>query len=217
MWNRSSVQVQCIRQGAQGWCTGMTMGDGMGREEGGGFRMGNECTPMAYSCQCMAKTTTILPPIKINLKNNINKQGNSDRKRQIPCDFTQMWNIKNKWIQDKWTNQRKQKHADIKSRVEVTRGEGLWGWEMGKGDQMNGDRCKLNFLVGEHIVVGFPSGSDGKESACNAGYWSSIPGLGRSPGEGNGYPLQYSSLKNSMDRGAWHVHGAPKSQTQVSD
>ena len=84
---------------------------------------------------------------------------------------------------------------------------------MGKGDQMNGDRCKLNFLVGEHIVVGFPSGSDGKESACNTGYWSSIPGLGRSPGEGNGYPLQYSSLKNSMDRGAWHVHGAPKSQT----
>ena len=68
----------------------------MGREEGGGFRMGNECTPMAHSCQCIAKTTTILPPIKINLKNNINKRGNSDRKRQIPCDFTQMWNIKNK-------------------------------------------------------------------------------------------------------------------------
>ena len=60
MWNRSPVQVQCMRQGAQGWCTGMTLRDGMGREVGGGFRMRNTCTPMADSCQCMAKTTTIL-------------------------------------------------------------------------------------------------------------------------------------------------------------
>ena len=53
---------------------------------------------------------------------------------------------------------------------------------------------------------GFPGGSDGKESACHAGNMGSIPGLGRSPGEGNGYPLQYSCLGNSMDRGAsqWH-------------
>ena len=45
---------------------------------------------------------------------------------------------------------------------------------------------------------GFPGGSDRKESACNAGNLGSIPGLGRSPGEGNGYPLQYSGLENSM-------------------
>ena len=44
-----------MRQGAQGWCTGMTLRSGMGREVGGGFRMGNTCTPMADSCQCMAK------------------------------------------------------------------------------------------------------------------------------------------------------------------
>ena len=50
---------------------------------------------------------------------------------------------------------------------------------------------------------GFPGGSDGKASACNAGDPGSIPGLGRSPGEGNGDPLQYSCLENSMDRGAW--------------
>ena len=50
---------------------------------------------------------------------------------------------------------------------------------------------------------GFPGGSDTKESACNAGDMSLIPGLGRSPGEGNGYPLQYSCLENCMDRGAW--------------
>ena len=50
---------------------------------------------------------------------------------------------------------------------------------------------------------GFPGGSDGKASARNAGDPGSIPGLGRSPGEGNGNPLQYSCLENSMDGGAW--------------
>ena len=51
--------------------------------------------------------------------------------------------------------------------------------------------------------MGFPGGSGGKESACVAGNPCLIPGLRRSPGEGNGYPLQYSGLENSMDRGAW--------------
>ena len=51
-------------------------------------------------------------------------------------------------------------------------------------------------------VLGFPSGSDGKESACSAGDLGSVPGLGISPGEGKGNPLQYSCLENSMDRGA---------------
>ena len=65
----------------------------------------------------------------------------------------------------------------------------------------------------------FPGGSDGKESACNAGNLGSIPGMGRSPGEGYGYPLQYSCLENPMDRGDWWatVHGVAKSQTQLSD
>ena len=49
----------------------------------------------------------------------------------------------------------------------------------------------------------FPSGSDGKESACNAGGLSSIPGLGRSPGGGHGNPFQYSCLEDPMDRGTW--------------
>ena len=62
---------------------------------------------------------------------------------------------------------------------------------------------------------GFPGGLDGKESACNAGDPGLIPGLGRSLGEGNGYPLQCSYLRNSMDRGTcWAtVHGAAKSWT----
>ena len=50
---------------------------------------------------------------------------------------------------------------------------------------------------------GFPCGSAGKESSCNAGDLGLIPGLGGSPGEGNGYPLQYSCLENSMEKGAW--------------
>ena len=52
------------------------------------------------------------------------------------------------------------------------------------------------------IYIGLPGGSDGKESACNAGDLSLIPGLGRSPGKGKGYSLQYYCLENSMDRGA---------------
>ena len=58
----------------------------------------------------------------------------------------------------------------------------------------------------------FPGDSEDKESACNAGDWSLIPGMGRSPGERNGNLLQYSCLKNSMDRGAWQaaVHGVAK-------
>ena len=62
-------------------------------------------------------------------------------------------------------------------------------------------------------------GSDGKASAYNAGDPGSIPGSGRSPGEGNGNPLQYSCLENPMDGGAWWAvaHGVEKSQTQPSD
>ena len=65
----------------------------------------------------------------------------------------------------------------------------------------------------------FPGGSEDKASPCNAGDWGSIPGLGRSPGEGNGNPLQYSCLENPMDRGAWWatVHGVAKNQTWLSD
>ena len=67
--------------------------------------------------------------------------------------------------------------------------------------------------------MGFPGGSDSKESACNAGDPGSIPGSGRSPGEGNGYLHQYSCLENSMDGGAWQdtVHGVTKSQTRLRD
>ena len=67
--------------------------------------------------------------------------------------------------------------------------------------------------------MGFPGGSDGKASAYNAGDPGSIPGLGRSPREGNGNPLQYSCLENSTDGGAWWatVNGVAKCQIQLSN
>ena len=68
--------------------------------------------------------------------------------------------------------------------------------------------CTLYSVI---VFLGFPCGSAGKESACNEGDLGSIPGLGRSPGEGKCYPLQYSGLENPMD---YIIHGVAKSQTQ---
>ena len=75
----------------------------------------------------------------------------------------------------------------------------------------------FNALIYEFLFPikwGFPCGSAGKESACNAGDLGLIPGLGRSPGEGKDYPLQYSGLGNSMD---YILHGVAKSQTWLGD
>ena len=70
MWNESPVQDRCMRQGVQGWCTGMTQRDGMGREVGGRFRTGNTCKSMADSCQCMAKPLQYCKVISLQLKIN---------------------------------------------------------------------------------------------------------------------------------------------------
>ena len=69
------------------------------------------------------------------------------------------------------------------------------------------------------VCIIFPGSSDGKESACNAEDWGSVPGLGRSPGGGNGNVLKYVCLENPMDRGAWWamVHRVTKSWTWLSD
>ena len=68
-------------------------------------------------------------------------------------------------------------------------------------------------------IIGFPCGSAGEKSACNAGDLGLTPGLGKSPGEGNGNPLQYSCLENPMNRESWWatVHGVAKSWTGLSD
>ena len=75
-----------------------------------------------------------------------------------------------------------------------------------------------NYYVSE-VILGFPDGSDSKESTCNAEDTGSIPGSGRSPGEGNGYSRQYSCLENSVDREVWQatVHGVTKSGIQLRD
>ena len=77
----------------------------------------------------------------------------------------------------------------------------------------------LSFFSSMQHFHEFPGGSEGKESACNARDLDVIPGLGRYPGKGNGYPSQYSQLENSIDRGAcWAtVHVVAKSWTRLSD
>ena len=74
-------------------------------------------------------------------------------------------------------------------------------------------------LLSAFYLMGFPGGSEVKVSACNVGDLGLIPGSGRSPGEGNGNPLQYSCLENPKDKGAgWAtVHGVAKSRTRLSD
>ena len=81
------------------------------------------------------------------------------------------------------------------------------------------ETSKVPFIVNGITGAYFPGGSDGKASTCNAGDPGLIPRSGRSPGEGNGNPLQYSCLENSMDRGDWWatVHGVAKSWTWLSN
>ena len=84
--------------------------------------------------------------------------------------------------------------------------------------QSHESRCQLQ--IGTcHLPLDFPGSSDGKESACNAGDPGSVPGSGRSTGEGNGNLLQYSCMENPMDRGAWWatVHAVAKSWTRLSN
>ena len=77
----------------------------------------------------------------------------------------------------------------------------------------------LSFSFKQSFITCFPGGTSGKDPPANAGNAGSIPGSGRSPGIGNGTPLQYSCLENSMGRGAWWatVHGATKSRTWLSN
>ena len=97
------------------------------------------------------------------------------------------------------------------------------GWTGWLSLQSKGlSRVFSNTTVQKHQFCGtqlFLGGSEVKASACNVGDLGSIPGSGRSPGEGNGNPLQYSCLENPMDGGAWWatVHGVAKSRTQLSD
>jgi len=96
-----------------------------------------------------------------------------------------------------------------------------WGCkESDMTEQLSTHTFKVFYLLPWiELSTNFPGVSDGKGSASNVGHPGSILGLGRSPGEGNGNPLQYSCLEKSMDNGAWRatVHGVTKSQIQLND
>ena len=92
----------------------------------------------------------------------------------------------------------------------------MYGYQREKAGEGSIRSLELTYT---HYYIRVSLVKDGKESACNTGDLSSVPGTGRSPREGNGYPLQFSCLKNSMDRGGWQaiVHGVPKSQKCLGD
>ena len=131
-------------------------------------------------------------------------------------------------MQDCWTSWRNQLRRTEEERANTID----WLWDHGTHEK---DRealrlppflpsfqfpfCCSSFLQKDPCVfvsafaMGFPCGSAGKKSPCNVGDLASVPGLGRSPGEGKGYPLQYSGLENSVD----YSHGVAKSRTWLSD
>ena len=113
-------------------------------------------------------------------------------------------------VYKKWTLKKKKKRSGLSSDAESA---GILILDFSASRIV---RNKLLLFVSYSV---YSDGSDSKASARNAGDLGSIPGLGRSPGEGNGNPLQYSCLENSTDGGAWWatVHGVAKSQTQLSD
>ena len=139
--------------------------------------------------------------------------------------------------QDPWEGLQGEPSRQKEEQRPVPRGDGVgkrsrkgWGSDWGAGRlQKNSDFYSEK--VGSHwrdlgfsrfdlsIIMDFPGGSDGKASTCNAGDLCSIPGSGRSPGEGNDNPLQYSCLENPMDRGdLWATaHGATKSKTWATN
>ena len=92
---------------------------------------------------------------------------------------------------------------------------------IGKFGDLLFQRCLKTTVMKTEIenLMGFPGGSDNKEPACNAGDLGLIPGSGRTPGEGNGYPLQYSCLEDSMDRRVWQVtvQEVTESRTRLND
>ena len=96
----------------------------------------------------------------------------------------------------------------------VPKERGVWNSQGGRKDKIFSPLHSLGLYNNNVSFLDFPGGSDGKASAYNAGDPGSIPGLRRTPGEGNGTPLQYSCLENPMGRGAWWaaVHGVTKSR-----
>ena len=114
--------------------------------------------------------------------------------------------------------------SSLQARPQVSVFPGRWEWCCPARDTVRGPRICWSasshyFLKRVHLFSGFPVGSDSKEYTGNAGDTSSIPESGRSPGVGDGSPLQYSRLDNLVDRGAWWatVHGVKKSHNWATN
>ena len=122
--------------------------------------------------------------------------------QRICLQMQETW-VRSLGLEDPW--RREQLHTPVFWPLEFHGLYGPWG-------------RKESYMI-EWLTLGFPGGLAGKESACNVGDLGSIPGLGRSSGEGNSYALKYSCLENPMDKGAWWatVHGVAKSWTRLSD
>ena len=118
---------------------------------------------------------------------------NEVREGEISCDITYMWNLRRNDTNE--LTKQKQTHRLRKKKTYGCQGEGI-------GSAFGKVKYTLLYLFFK-FTLGFPGGSEDKASACNAGHLGSIPGSGRCPREGNGNPLQYSSLENPMDREAW--------------
>ena len=86
-----------------------------------------------------------------------------------------------------------------------------------QGEYVEGDERRTQAGELSDISLGFPGGAEVKASACSVGDLGSIPGLGRSPGEGNGIPLQYSCLENPMDRGAWWLQSTGRKESDTTE
>ena len=121
-----------------------------------------------------------------------------------------------RWVQTQWAGA--PQATTPKWRV---RNKCCWGNYGSRGHihYLDCDYALIYICQSLSTYTGFPGASDGKESACSTGDWSSIPRSKRSLGEGKGYPLQYPCLENPMDRGAWWAtaHGVTNTQTQLSD
>jgi len=146
-------------------------------------------------------------------------------KQRKTCEFTVIWNCIWYYILLGIWYLEKRKYSwpfnICISMVFIQRMENIWKKKFHEIPKSKTWICHSSSTI--YIVLalylGFPGSLDSKESACSVGDMGSIPGLRRSPGEGNGNPLQYCYLENSMDRGAWWapVHGVAKSRTWLSD
>jgi len=146
-------------------------------------------------------------------------------KQRKTCEFTVIWNCIWYYILLGIWYLEKRKYSwpfnICISMVFIQRMENIWKKKFHEIPKSKTWICHSSSTI--YIVLalylGFPGSLDSTESACSVGDMGSIPGLRRSPGEGNGNPLQYCYLENSMDRGAWWapVHGVAKSRTWLSD